>query len=223
MFQSRTPLCFAQPAVPGGFNAWMPLLPAPNYRVRKKKEKLKKHVITGNRNRKETWRTLQRPGAEFGLTPLSCSLACEGGRVAAGSGGLFIAKLLYQTPGSSLFSCCCCLVGCRCKLDCRRCGELPGVSLPYDCSHRGSNEISATLFIFFNYKKPARKSSLMSQGGTVSSFCVFLYILPPLLSTVCLSRVTLLLKVLEQTFNHYVEVPVAANAIYLTHQRSHTH
>lgn len=35
---------------------------------RKIKEK-KKHVITGNRNRKETWRTRQRPGAEFGLTP----------------------------------------------------------------------------------------------------------------------------------------------------------
>lgn len=99
-----------------------------------------------------------------------CSLACAGRRVAAGSGGLFIAKLLYQTPGSSLFSCCCCLVGCRYKLDCRRCGELPGGSLPDDCSHRRSSEISATPYVFFNYKKPARKSGLMSQGGTVLCF-----------------------------------------------------
>lgn len=97
-----------------------------------KKKKKNTHVITGNRNRKESWRTPQRPGAEFGLT-LGCSLACV--RAAAGSAGLFIAKLLYQTPGSSLFSCCCCcLVGCRYKLGCRRCGELPRGRFPDDCS-----------------------------------------------------------------------------------------
>ena len=89
-----------------------------------KKKKKKKDVITGNRNRKQTWRTPQRPGAEFGSPPPL--LSCAGRRVAAGSRGLFIARLLYQTHGSSLFSCCCCLVGCRYKLDCRRCGELPG-------------------------------------------------------------------------------------------------
>lgn len=113
--------------------------------------------------------------------------------MAAGGGGLFIAKLLYQTPGSSLFSCCCCLVGCRYKLDCRRCGELPGGSLLDDCSHRRSSEISATPFIFFNYKKPARKSGLMSQGGTV--------FLPPLLCSLCVFPESHRSRI----FNHYVE------------------
>lgn len=169
MFQSTTPQCFAQPAVPGGFNAWMAPLPAPNYKELKKK----RDVITGNRNRKETWRTLRRPGAEFGST-LSCSLACAGKRAAAGSGGLFIAKVLYQTPGSSLLSCCSCLVGCRYKLGCRRCWELPRGSFPDYCARRVSNEISATrCTVFFNYQEAARKSSIVSKGGTLSFFwCV---------------------------------------------------
>lgn len=57
-------------------------------------------------------------------------------RVAPGSGGLFIAKVLYQTPGSSFLSCCSCLVGCRYKLGCGRCRELPRGSFPDDYSHR---------------------------------------------------------------------------------------
>lgn len=145
----------------------------PLYLLRTTRNSKKRDVITGNRNRKETWRTLRRPGAEFGST-LSCSLACAGKRAAAGSGGLFIAKVLYQTPGSSLLSCCSCLVGCRYKLGCRRCWELLCGSFPDYCARRVSNEISATrCTIFFNYQEAPRKSSIVSKGGTLSFFwCV---------------------------------------------------
>lgn len=66
---------------------------------KKRKIKEKKHVITGNRNRKETWRTRQRPGAEFGLTPplLSGLRRREGGccmvAEAFSSPGVFIKPL----------------------------------------------------------------------------------------------------------------------------------
>lgn len=133
----------------------------------------KRDVITGNRNRKETWRTLRRPGAEFGST-LSCSLACAGKRAAAGSGGLFIAKVLYQTPGSSLLSCCSCLVGCRYKLGCRRCWELPRGSFPDYCARECQMKYQLHgAPVFFNYQEAARKSSIVSKGGTLSFFwCV---------------------------------------------------
>lgn len=75
--RAELPWYSAQPAVPGGSSAWMPLLPAGNYMTRRKKKE-KKRIIkrkkgdrkkSHNRKRKETWRTLQRPGADSGSTP----------------------------------------------------------------------------------------------------------------------------------------------------------
>lgn len=139
-FQSRTRPCYSQPAVPGGSPASMPLFCLKNggKKKRRKKESRKKNTSqqeTGTGNR--LGGQLLTPGAEFGWPPLLLSslLARAGRRVAAaGSRGLFIAKLLYQTPGSSLFSCCRSVVGCHNKLVRRRCGELPGGSLPDYCS-----------------------------------------------------------------------------------------
>lgn len=76
---------------------------------------------------------------------------------------------------------------------------LPGGWLSDECSHRKSNEISATAFIFLNYMKPACKSGLQSQGGTVSSFVFFF--------TSYLPRCALyvLLMYFPRNFNHYVK------------------
>lgn len=147
---------------------------------KKNPEKLKKKRKTRHNRKQEQERDLA-DSAEARCrvwldSPSSLWLAQAGGWLLHGSGGLFIAGRLYQTPGPSLFSCCCCLVGCRYKLDCRRCGELPGGSQPDDRSRRRSGEISATpFFFFFNCKTPARKSSLRSQGGTVL-FCFTLHL-----------------------------------------------
>ncbi len=195
----------------------------------KKKKKGKKKRIIKKKTRHNRKQEQERDLADFAearcrvwLDSPFCSLACAGRRVAAGGRGLFIAKLLYQTPGSSLFSCCCCLVGCRYKLDCRRCGELPGGSLPDDCSHRRSSEISATPFIFLITRSQLVKTASWAR---VVRFLLFMFF-----STSCLP--CCLLYVFPELhclriFNHYVEgkkmVCVTAIWIYLTHQRRHTH
>lgn len=157
-----------------------------------KKEKLKKKKKRKTRhNRKQEQERDLADSAEARCrvwldSPSSLWLAQAGGWLLHGSGGLFIAGRLYQTPGPSLFSCCCCLVGCRYKLDCRRCGELPGGSQPDDRSRRRSGEISATPFFFFLIAR--RQLVKAASGARVVQFSsVSLYILPPVLFAVFLS------------------------------------
>lgn len=159
---------------------------------KKKPEKLKKKKKRKTRhNRKQEQERDLADSAEARCrvwldSPSSLWLAQAGGWLLHGSGGLFIAGRLYQTPGPSLFSCCCCLVGCRYKLDCRRCGELPGGSQPDDRSRRRSGEISATPFFFFLIAR--RQLVKAASGARVVQFSsVSLYILPPVLFAVFLS------------------------------------
>lgn len=66
----------------------MPLLPVPKH-----SQGMGGGIITGNRNRKKSWRTQGRPGAAFGLTPPLLAFLC-------GSGGLFHYQV-HSNSGSS--------------------------------------------------------------------------------------------------------------------------